>query len=122
MSLAAYKVLHLVGAFLLFAALGALALRHKDGGDREGLSKLDSISHGIALLIIVVSGFGMLARLGITHDWLFPGWVWGKLVLWLLLGAALAFVRRMPRLAAVWWWTMPLLGGLAAWMAIYQPF
>jgi len=122
MSLAAYKVLHLIGAFLIFASLGALALRHKDGGDREGRSKLDSISHGIALLILIVSGFGMLARLGVTHDWLFPGWVWGKLVIWLLLGAALAFVRRMPRLAAVWWWAMPLLGGLAAWMAIYKPF
>lgn len=122
MSLAAYKVLHILGAFLLFAALGALALRHSDGGDREGRSKLDSMSHGIALLILIVTGFGMLARLGISHDWVFPGWVWAKLAIWLLLGAALAFVRRMPRLAAVWWWTLPLLGAVAAWLALYKPF
>lgn len=120
MSLAAYKVLHLAGAFLLFAALGALALRHADGGDREGRSKLDSISHGIALLILIISGFGMLTQIAL--DWPWAGWVWAKLAIWLLLGAALAFVRRMPRLAAVWWWALPLVGGIAAWLAIYKPF
>ena len=115
MSLLAYKVLHLIGAFLLFAALGYLTLRP---GER---SKLANASHGIALLLVVVSGFGMLARLGVTHDWIFPLWVWLKLAIWLLLGAALVLVRRMPQLATLWWWLFPLLGGAAAYLALYKP-
>lgn len=116
MSLLAYKILHLIGAFLLFAALGVVALRPADR------SKLATASHGIALLLIVVSGFGMLARLGLMHGWSFPLWVWIKLVIWLLLGAALVLARRMPQLAALWWWLFPLLGGAAAYLALYKPF
>lgn len=118
MSLLAYKVLHLLGMFLLFAALGAMTLLQKQGAER---SKLASISHGVALLILLVSGFGLLARLGITHDWSWPPWVYLKIVIWLLLGAALVAVRRAPRLAALWWWLFPLLGGVAAWLALYKP-
>ncbi len=115
MSLLAYKVLHLVGGFLLFAALGYLALRPADKA-----IKLPSISHGIALLLLLVSGFGMLAKLGIMGlSW--PLWIWLKLVIWLLLGAALVLVRRLPRHAALWWWLFPLLGGAAAYLALYKP-
>jgi hypothetical protein len=122
MSLLAYKILHIIGAFLLLAALGALTLRQADGGRPGGPpSKLASISHGIALLLILVSGFGMLARLGIMHDWRFPAWIWLKLIIWLLMGAALVAIRRLPRYAALLWWLFPLLGGLAAYLALFKP-
>lgn len=123
MSLAAYKVLHLFSAFLLFAALGgftlaALARR----GDREGAGRsLTAASHGIALVLLLVTGFGALARLAISNPALWPGWVWAKVVIWLLLGAAL-MVRRFPGAAKVLWWLWPVLGGVAAWLALYKPF
>jgi hypothetical protein len=122
MSLAAYKVLHLLSAFLLFAALGgftlaALARR----GDRERGRSLAAASHGIALVLLLVTGFGALARLDISNPALWPGWVWAKLAIWLLLGAAV-MVRRFPGAAQVLWWLWPILGGVAAWLALYKPF
>lgn len=119
MSLLTYKILHLFGVFLLFAALGHITLRAAEGA--SGRSKLAGISHGVALLLIVVSGFGLLARLGLSHDWAWPTWVWLKLLLWLLLGGALVLVRRAPRLGTLWWWLIPLLGAAAAYLALFKP-
>lgn len=122
MPLAAYKVLHLLSAFLLFAALGGLTLAALGrAGSGERGRKLAGASHGIALVLLLVTGFGALARLAISNpaDW--PGWVWAKVVIWLALGAALT-VRRFPGAAALLWWLWPILGGVAAWLALYKPF
>ncbi|HEX2164693.1 MAG TPA: hypothetical protein VHM02_12150 [Thermoanaerobaculia bacterium] len=122
MSLAAYKVLHLLSAFLLFAALGGLTVHAIAGrGDRERGKKLAAATHGIALVLLLVTGFGALARLALSNpaDW--PGWVWAKVVVWLALGAALA-ARRFPGAAGLFWWLWPVLGGVAAWLALYKPF
>jgi hypothetical protein len=122
MPLAAYKVLHLLSAFLLFAALGGLTLAALDkSGNAARSRKLASASHGIALVLLLVTGFGALARLAISNPALWPGWVWAKVVLWLVLGAAL-MVRRFPGTAALLWWLWPILGGVAAWLAIFKPF
>ena len=75
-------------------------------------------THGVALFVILVSGFGMLAKLGYG----FPLWVWLKLVVWLLIGAAIALVRRLPEQATIFWFAIPLLGTVAAFLAIYKPF
>ena len=40
--------------------------------------------HGIGLLISLISGFGMLAKMGIMGS--MPLWVWIKIALWLVLG------------------------------------
>jgi len=120
MSYLAYKLIHLVGVALLFAALGALVVRQLGGTppapkDRGG--RLAGTTHGIALVLILVSGFGALAKLGLG----LPGWAWAKLAVWLLLGASLVAIRRLPS-AALWlWWLLPLLGGVAAWLALYKP-
>lgn len=123
MSLAFYKVLHLFSAFLLFAALGALTLaaRARATGGGDGGRKLAAASHGIALVLLLVTGFGALARLAISNPALWPGWVWAKVVIWLALGAAL-MVRRFPGAAGLLWWLWPVLGGVAAWLALYKPF
>lgn len=123
MSLAAYKVLHLLSAFLLFAALGGFTLSAlaRRGGDREQGRSLAAASHGIALVLLLITGFGGLARLAISNPALWPGWVWAKVVIWLLLGAAV-MVRRFPGAASFLWWLWPLLGGVAAWLALYKPF
>ncbi len=116
----AYKALHLFGAFLLFSGLGALTVQAISGTGRGTGRRIAAASHGLGLLVLVVTGFGMLARLGIAHDWAFPAWVWGKLVIWFLLGAAL-MVRRFPAAASWLWWAWPLLGTLAAYLALYKP-
>ena len=123
MSLAAYKLLHLLGIFLLFTALGGLTLvsAGRTGGNAT-TRKLGGATHGIALLLLIITGFGALARLGISNPALWPGWMWGKLVLWLVLGAAVVAIRRAPQAAALLWWVWPVLGLVAGWLAIYKPF
>lgn len=118
-----YKVLHVASVLLLFASLGGLAIHaasdHNNEEKEKSLRILLTISHGIALVIILVAGFGLLARIGIKGSW--PTWVYLKIVLWVLLGASVAAYKRMPAMAKMLFFLMPLLGALAAGVAIYKP-
>ena len=78
------------------------------------------MTHGVALLLILVAGFGLMARLGLFGA--IPLWAWAKIVLWLLLGAAIFLLKRNPRWATGLWVTFPLAGALAAWLAVAKPF
>lgn len=121
MSYATYKLIHLISAFLLFSVAGGVALYAANGGDKAGntLRRLVAILHGVALLGLLVAGFGLLARLGIGGV---PGWVWAKLVLWLLIGGIALVPYRRPALGGHFLWLLPLLGGLSAWIAVAKPF
>lgn len=120
MSLVAYKLLHIAGVLFLFAALGGSVIANRDGAAGATARKLTGITHGLALLLIIFAGFGALAKLGLTSTGL-PGWVWGKLVIWVLLGAAPFVLRKKPSLAVFFWWLLPLLGITAAALALYGP-
>lgn len=119
---AVYKVVHLLGMFLLFTILGGIALHVLNGGTRESNvgRKLAGALHGVALFVILLGGFGMLARLGLVKG-AFPGWIWAKLTIWVLLGAFGTLPYRRPGLAKIWLVGLPVLGALAAWFAIYKP-
>ena len=123
MTLAAYKVVHILAVLFLFTALGSLLAAAWPGGAAGAgpPRKRAGLTHGLALVLVLVSGFGMLARLGIAHLGGWGLWIWLKLLTWLLLGAALTLIRRQPRLAPALWIVLPLLGGLAAYLAIYKP-
>jgi hypothetical protein len=62
----------------------------------------------------------MLAKLGLSAA--IPGYVWAKVAVWLLLGAAIAIVPRQPGLSKALWWVFPVLGAAAAWLAVAKPF
>jgi len=125
-----YRLIHFFGIFLLLTALGGAVMRGMmgtvattalaaDGGaaDRR-MRRLIALTHGIAMLLILTGGFGMLARLDIG----FPGWVGAKLVVWLALGALLALARRMSTRARALWFAVPVLAFIAAWLAYTKPF
>jgi uncharacterized membrane protein SirB2 len=120
MSFLAYKVLHLIGVLLLFVSLGGLlGLRMVPAPQAsEAASRLLRMLHGVALLVILVAGFGLMARLGLLATW--PAWIWIKLVLWLVFGAMVVAIRRAEGLARALLLLLPLLGGLAAWAAVYK--
>jgi hypothetical protein len=114
---------HLLGIFLLFAALGGVIVRRLVAADagtdppKDAPSRLAGMSHGLALLLILVSGFGML---GVNH-YGFPVWAWGKLAIWLIFGGIVVAVRKSVAAARWLWWLLPLLGVAAAWLALTKP-
>lgn len=118
-----YNVVHIVGIVLVMAALGGGAVHALNGGTRATNRARGLLAglHGGGLLLVLVGGFGMLARLGFRHGANFPGWLWVKLGVWVTAGALLALVGRRPALARPALVALPLLGGLAAYMAIYKP-
>ena len=60
-----YKILHLTGLVLLFSGLVSLLTLKAIGAEVNGAAKKFSfIAHGIGLFLILLSGFGLLARLG----------------------------------------------------------
>ena len=84
MSLPFYHILHIVGLICVFAGFGAML-------STESRRKA-MMSHGIGLLISIISGFGMLAKMGIMKS--MPTWVWIKIGLWLVLGFLPVLARR----------------------------
>jgi hypothetical protein len=116
MSYEIYKIIHLLGLTLVVLSLGGIAMHSINGGTKgtNVFKKGAMITHGVGLLLLLVAGFGMLARLGI-HS--FPLWVVAKLVIWLLLGAA-AVVAYKRGLARAVWVVVPLLVVTAAALAI----
>ena len=120
-SFTTYKIIHLLGVFLILMSLGALCFHFINGGHgKPAQKKFLAMGHGIGLLLAILGGFGMLAKQGITHS--MPGWVFAKLAIWLVLGGMLALIPRRPQLAGTFWWLTVALGGLGGWIALTKLF
>ena len=105
MSYELYKVIHLSGIIVLFLSLGAFACFRVFASKESNRKnyKLLAMTHGISLLVVLVAGFGLLARTGAAEGG-FPVWIYGKLAVWLLAGGIFTFIKKGP---------LPLLGNLA---------
>ena len=115
MSYEFYKVLHVIGALMVFMALGSQFFA---AAGSNVARKMAVIHHGVGLLIMLVAGFGLIAKLQVG----FPGWVLVKIVLWLVLGAMLTVSRKMASNAYLWWFSTLAVGLIAAILAVYKPF
>ena len=78
------QALHVLAAFGVFAALGAICL-----GGSDVHRKAASILHGVSLVLLLLIGFALLKKPPMGEYW----WI-AKLVIWLVLGAAPALARR----------------------------
>lgn len=118
-----YKLVHLFGMFAMFTAVGGIALHVLNGGTRASNTarRLVGVLHGTALFLILLGGFGMLARLGIIQGGL-PGWIIAKLAIWALVGFLGMLPYRAPATARWILLGVPLSGVLAGYLALYKPF
>jgi uncharacterized membrane protein len=118
-----YELIHLTGIFFVLVAVGSVALHAANGGLKvtSTTRRLVAITHGIGMFVILLGGFGLLARLGIQQGGGFPGWVWVKLGIWVLLGALIAVPYRWPAAARAIWLLVPVLGVIAGFFAIFKP-
>ncbi|HSH09783.1 MAG TPA: hypothetical protein VK995_05310 [Oceanipulchritudo sp.] len=113
-----YQILHLTGIFMVFLSYGGLIVRSAVGSDSKGVRRLGAMTSGIGLLLTLVGGFGLLARL--NYGW--PGWVLVKIGIWILLGGMIVLINRKPQFSQILWWTTILLGVVALLMVVLKPF
>ena len=90
-----YRLLHFSGIFTLLFAFGSMFTG-------KGYTKAAGYGHGIGLLLILVSGFGMQA----VYQLGFPTWLIIKLVIWIVFGGCIVLAKRR------------ILNGVAAWVVI----
>jgi len=115
-----YKAIHYFGIFLLVATLGG-AVGASGAGSPPGVARRWWVLHGVALFLVLLAGFGLLARLGVQHGEPFPLWIWIKLTVWVVLGGALVLLRRRPRWAPWLLGVVPAMAALAGYVAFTKP-
>lgn len=120
-SYAVYKIVHLIGVLMVFMALGAVIANAISRQTAHAWRRPIAITHGVGMLLSLVGGFGLLARLGIAHGGL-PGWIYAKLGIWLFFGALIAVIGRRPGWAKIMWPVILVFGGVAAYLAGSKPF
>ena len=97
MSYEFYKIAHLLGIFLLTSGLMGVFFTVWAGSPLQGKVKSASFAlHGTGLLIMLVSGFGLLARMGLVGA--MPTWVYLKLGLWAFFAVAVSVLKRKGHL------------------------
>jgi len=120
MSTQLYLILHLIGIIALFYALGGLALHAYKGGNRNfGAHRFIMTVHGLAMMLVLIPGFGLLAKTGVAWPW--PLWVWGKLVAWLILGGIPRLILTKTEWAKGTYWVALLVGAWAILMVELKP-
>ena len=122
MPYAVYKLIHFLGIFGVIIALtiaSVMVMRGSTKADMPYRRQLGMV-HGLGMLFILVGGFGMMARLGLTSG--LPGWIIAKLVIWLVIGSAMTVIYRGASVARAYLLALPFIALLAAFFALYKPF
>ncbi|MAZ47664.1 MAG: hypothetical protein CME65_03825 [Halobacteriovoraceae bacterium] len=111
-----YKIVHVVSIVLFFSMFAKAAYAAKS-------EKMDKISTGIFLVLILIGGFGLMARLGIGKGGGWPVWIYLKLAIWTIVGAVGHIsLKRFPQHSVkVFWGSVGLLT-VASYLANYKPF
>lgn len=114
-----YKILHLAGLIVLISVVSALIYRTwADNNAPIKGKRFLMVLHGIAVVVMLVSGFGLLARLGIMSSW--PTWVWIKLAAWFFVIVSPSLVMRVPSSRKFMWWLFPAVLIATAFAVIYK--
>lgn len=117
-----YKMLHLTGIFLLTSGLVGMLVLSWTGHIIAGKVKTFAfITHGVGLLFMLVSGFGLLARMGFTQDQGLPSWIHVKLVIWLIMGGIISLLKRKGQIGWPLYFLLLAIFVTAAYFGIYKP-
>ncbi|MFT5882738.1 MAG: hypothetical protein ACI9FG_001245 [Crocinitomicaceae bacterium] len=103
----AYKLIHIVGVITLFMGFAY---------GMKSWSKGAAIAHGIGLMLILISGFGIISK---NYNNQLASWMFIKLAIWLALGGAIVLVKRKLVPEFVAWVILLTLGTSAAWTVLY---
>ena len=121
MSYEFYKIIHLIGIVLVLTGLvGMLTVKMSGAALEGGTKRLVFLSHGLGLLFVLVSGFGLLARLNMTQS--MPGWVFGKIAIWFIFGGIAALLKRKGHIGTPLYFLLIGIFTVAAYLAVAKPF
>jgi hypothetical protein len=113
-----YKFVHVLAIVALIAGLVTLVLPPVTPDGRRS-RRLAHWVTGVAAVFVLVSGFGLHARLG----GVWQGWVVTKVVVWLALLMILVRFRAGPSTSPVTAWLLVLpVAAVAVFMAVFKPF
>lgn len=104
-----YKTIHFLGMILLFTGIGSLIAADPK---KAGSLRVPAMLHGLGVLFLLVSGFGLQAKL--NH--LFGGWIVAKILILLVLAALIVVIKRELLPKPVVYLLIILLGGAAAYL------
>lgn len=117
-----YSFFHIISILAVVISLAATASHIANGGNKDNLKnrKLLSITHGIALLLAFVAGFGLMARAGFQFS--SSPWIHVKILCWLLLGVYPLFLYKkwIPQKMAFYGLFAVLT--LAVYTVVFKPF
>ncbi|MCH7681115.1 hypothetical protein IID10_17410 [candidate division KSB1 bacterium] len=113
-----YKILHLAAILMIFLSIGGMIALAQAKVAGAAANKMMSMLHGTGLLIALIAGFGIMAKIGLDFD----GWVIGKLIIWVVFGGLMVLIKRKPEMSTVWAGLSIALGILATYLAVIKPF
>lgn len=121
MKLAIYYPIHFIGIFLLFLAVGGMCLYARNGGskDENPSKKFLAITHGVALLMVIIGGMGLMTVYQI-HKPQMPAWIIIKMCIWLFFGFSSMLIYKYPKFSSVFLIIFILLGAFAGLSAKFR--
>lgn len=117
MTLELYRILHIAGLAMLMLGTGAMLFAPKDAPKQ----RLPMVLHGVGLLVLLVAGFGLMAKLGISPPDRWSPWLILKMVVWFLAALMPALVRHGTVPRPLGWVVALLLVASAAYLGIVKP-
>ena len=105
-----YKIIHLIGISALALGVGGMMA---GGANRRPFA----ICQGVGLLVMLVSGFGLLAKLQLG----FPHFAIVKTVLWVVIALLPVLARRLKLPVAAAMLISLTLVGIMAWLGVMKP-
>ncbi len=112
----AYKVIHLTGVFLLMLSFGGIYINSKN----ETKIKWLLAFNGIGLVVSLIGGFGLMARLNMMSGW--PKWIFFKLAIWVLFAILPSIAMRKKINPKTMTLITLALGAFAVYLVNYKPF
>ncbi|BDS08968.1 hypothetical protein NT6N_40080 [Oceaniferula spumae] len=113
-----YRLIHFIGIFTLMFAFGSLFTGEKS-------TKAAAVGHGIGLLLILLGGFGMQAKMKdvyqIAYGSSFPTWMMIKLFIWVIFGASMVLAKRRVIKGIAAWILIIALGTASAYLGFHKP-
>jgi hypothetical protein len=121
MSYQIYKIFHILGLSCFLLGSGWILLQSQQKQTiQKSYKKWGALLHGLGLLILFISGFGLAARLGFVKT--IEPWMQLKILVWVFLGLSTLLIKKYPQF---WLGFLGLiLFGItvSTYSALYKPF